>query len=121
MPSLLYGRRSCQAPVGVGRFVIRATHERGVGALSSRSLSAASREARSILQRTTTTFSAVRLSPEEYAGGVAAEALHCATTSLDARGVRRHQGDTALQPISTCTFVEKPSSDGTPAKPPSRG
>src|SRR5271168_5481933 len=40
-------RRSCQAPVGVGRFVIRATHERGVGVPSSRSLATASREARS--------------------------------------------------------------------------
>ncbi len=36
-----------QAPVGVGRFVIRATHERGVGVPSSRSLSTASREAES--------------------------------------------------------------------------
>ena len=33
------------APAGAGRFVIRATHERGVGAPSSRSLSTASREA----------------------------------------------------------------------------
>ena len=32
-------------PVGASRFVIRATHERGVGAPSSRSLSTASREA----------------------------------------------------------------------------
>src|ERR1700752_1005508 len=38
-------RRSCQAPVGVGRFVIRATHERGVGVPSSRSLATATREA----------------------------------------------------------------------------
>src|ERR1700757_3505322 len=35
------------SPVGVGRFVIRATHERGVGAPSSRSLATASREANS--------------------------------------------------------------------------
>jgi hypothetical protein len=34
------------APVGARRFVIRATHERGVGAPSSRSLATASREAR---------------------------------------------------------------------------
>src|SRR5260370_36708295 len=33
------------APVGAGRFVIRATHERGVGVPSSRSLATASREA----------------------------------------------------------------------------
>ena len=32
-------------PVGIGRFVIRATHERGVGAPSSRSLSTATHEA----------------------------------------------------------------------------
>src|ERR1700739_3128317 len=44
-------RRSCQAPVGVGRFVIRATHERGVGVPSSRSLATASREAASNLHR----------------------------------------------------------------------
>jgi hypothetical protein len=36
------------APVGVGRFVIRATHERGVGVPSSRSLATASREAKSL-------------------------------------------------------------------------
>jgi hypothetical protein len=35
------------APVGAGRFVIRATHERGVGVPSSRSLATASREATS--------------------------------------------------------------------------
>jgi len=34
-------------PVGVGRFVIRATHERGVGVPSSRSLATTSREANS--------------------------------------------------------------------------
>jgi hypothetical protein len=39
-------RRSCPAPDGKGRFVIRATHERGVGVPPSRRLSAASREAR---------------------------------------------------------------------------
>jgi hypothetical protein len=39
------GRRSCPAPVGVGHFVIRATHERGVGVPSSRSLATTSREA----------------------------------------------------------------------------
>src|SRR6476646_11462339 len=33
------------APYGASRFVIRATHERGVGVPSSRSLSTASREA----------------------------------------------------------------------------
>jgi len=33
------------APIGSGRFVIRATHERGVGAPSSRSLATASHEA----------------------------------------------------------------------------
>jgi len=37
--------RSCQTPIGVGRFVIRATHERGVGAPPSRSLATVSREA----------------------------------------------------------------------------
>ena len=36
------------APVGAGRFVIRATHERGVGVPSSRSLATASREAISV-------------------------------------------------------------------------
>src|SRR5208283_2648198 len=35
-------------PVGAGRFVIRATHERGVGVPSSRSLATASREAMSL-------------------------------------------------------------------------
>src|SRR5271166_791313 len=35
-------------PVGARRFVIRATHERGVGVPSSRSLATASREARSL-------------------------------------------------------------------------
>jgi hypothetical protein len=34
-------------PVGADRFVIRATHERGVGVPSSRSFSTATREARS--------------------------------------------------------------------------
>jgi len=36
------------APVGARRFVIRATHERGVGVPSSRSLATASREAISL-------------------------------------------------------------------------
>ena len=40
-----------QAPVGVGRFVIRATHERGVGLPSSRSLATASREANPVYGR----------------------------------------------------------------------
>jgi len=35
------------APFGARRFVIRATHERGVGAPSSRSFATATREARS--------------------------------------------------------------------------
>ncbi|MDT5229504.1 MAG: hypothetical protein QOJ56_31 [Mycobacterium sp.] len=43
-------RRSCPAPVGVGRFVIRATRERGVGVPSSRSLATASREANSVYE-----------------------------------------------------------------------
>ena len=45
MPSLHQWRRSCPTPVGVGRFVIRATRERGVGVPPSRSLATASREA----------------------------------------------------------------------------
>ena len=40
-------------PVVSGRFVIRATHERGVGVPSSRSLSTASREASASLSETT--------------------------------------------------------------------
>jgi hypothetical protein len=43
------GRRSCPAPAGVGRFVIRATRERGVGVPSSLSVATASREAPSSL------------------------------------------------------------------------
>jgi hypothetical protein len=39
------GRRSCLHRLVPGRFVIRATHERGVGVPSSRSLSTASRKA----------------------------------------------------------------------------
>jgi hypothetical protein len=46
-------KRSCPAPVGVGRFVIRATHERGVGVPSSRSLATATREANVSVRRTT--------------------------------------------------------------------
>src|SRR5208283_5957586 len=48
------GRRSCPAPVGVGRFVIRATRERGVGVPSSRSLATASREANSVYEEAPT-------------------------------------------------------------------
>jgi hypothetical protein len=36
------------SPIGVGRFVIRATHERGVGVPPSRSLATASHEANSL-------------------------------------------------------------------------
>jgi hypothetical protein len=42
------GEALLSAPVGANRFVIRATHERGVGVPSSRSLSTASREAKSV-------------------------------------------------------------------------
>src|ERR1700722_15765314 len=48
------GRRSCPAPVGVGRFVIRATRERGVGVPSSRSLATATREANSVYEEVPT-------------------------------------------------------------------
>ena len=41
-------RRSCPHRLVPGRFVIRATHERGVGVPSSRSLATASREAFSV-------------------------------------------------------------------------
>ena len=44
-PGPLYEEALLPAPVGAGRFVIRATRERGVGVPSSRSLSTASREA----------------------------------------------------------------------------
>src|SRR5579884_975583 len=44
------------APVGAGRFVIRATHERGVGAPSSRSLATASHEAGTTVTRGTDNF-----------------------------------------------------------------
>ena len=54
LPSLRKGRRSCQAPVGARRFVIRATHERGVGVPSSRSLATASREANSVYEEVPT-------------------------------------------------------------------
>src|SRR4051794_6347315 len=43
--------RSSVTPAGVRRFVIRATHERGVGVPSSRSLSTASHEASSVYAR----------------------------------------------------------------------
>ena len=42
------------APVGAGRFVIRATHERGVGVPSSRSLATATREANSVYEEVPT-------------------------------------------------------------------
>jgi hypothetical protein len=53
-PGLHRGRRSCRAPVGARRFVIRATHERGVGVPSSRSLATATREANSVYEEAPT-------------------------------------------------------------------
>ena len=53
------GGGSCLAPVGVGRFVIRATHERGVGVPSSRSLATASREANSVYEEVLTSNAAI--------------------------------------------------------------
>src|SRR5882757_10298754 len=47
-------------PVGVGRFVIRATRERGVGVPSSRSLATASREANSVYDGLTRAHSLYR-------------------------------------------------------------
>jgi hypothetical protein len=41
------------SPIGVGRFVIRATHERGVGVPPSRSLATASHEAKVTLAHRT--------------------------------------------------------------------
>ena len=52
-------KRSCPAPVGVGRFVIRATHERGVGVPSSRSLPTATREATSVYGELLTSNAAI--------------------------------------------------------------
>ena len=46
-------RRSCQAPVGAGRFVIRATRERGVGVPPSRRLGNGIREASQSLSEAT--------------------------------------------------------------------
>ena len=48
------------APVGVRRFVIRATHERGVGVPSSRSLATVSREAPASLRRAPTDVAGCR-------------------------------------------------------------
>src|SRR4051794_22799334 len=44
------GRRSCPQLFDAGRFVIRTTHERGVGVPSSRSLATATREAKSVYE-----------------------------------------------------------------------
>ena len=65
------------APVGAGRFVIRATQERGVGAPSSRSLATASHEVVKILR------GAARARAHCISGGLAAVRASGAVYAVD--------------------------------------